>query len=43
VENVDCQDDAAAYHLFCSSFLNQVTDENNTENYGLFVFLSVFD
>ncbi|CAG8821411.1 8668_t:CDS:1, partial [Gigaspora rosea] len=44
VENVDRRDNGAAYRLFCSSFLNQVTEENNhfnTEKCGLFIFLFV--
>ncbi|CAG8790884.1 7069_t:CDS:1, partial [Racocetra persica] len=28
VQNVDCQDDGAAYRLFCSSFLKQISDQN---------------
>lgn len=43
VINCDRQDDGASYRLFCSSFLNQVINDNTPENerYGLFIYLFV--
>ncbi|CAG8588734.1 15408_t:CDS:2 [Cetraspora pellucida] len=45
VENVDHQDDSAAYRLFCSLLLKQVSDQNfsvNKNKLGLFIYLYVF-
>ncbi|CAG8773689.1 21305_t:CDS:2 [Cetraspora pellucida] len=45
VENVDCQDDSAAYWLFCSSLLKQVSDQNfsvNKDKLGFFIYFYIF-
>ena len=44
VENTDRQDDGAAYRVFCSAFLKQVYDQNESQNHskdGLFIYLFI--
>ena len=44
VENADRQDDGAAYRIFCSAFLGQVCDQNNSQDHsknGLFIYLFI--
>jgi hypothetical protein len=44
VENADRQDDGAAYRIFCSTFLEQVYDQDNLQDpkkHGLFIYLFV--
>lgn len=44
VENVDRQDDGAAYRIFCSAFLEQVYDPNmpqDSDKHGLFIYLFI--
>ena len=44
VENTDRQDDGAAYRIFCSAFLEQIYNQNSTQDpnkHGLFIYLFI--